>query len=117
VSDSITLNTGVVMVSFNVSELQSKYAAVIEEATTGKDIALVRHGKNVVAMQKFDRYLEDQKEVLRAKVLDKKIERLEARMALLVAGGPSLAEVRRLDESSDMTPAEAIAQLRARRAQ
>lgn len=114
-SGSITLATGVEMVSYNVSELQSKYTSVIDEATSGKDVAIVRHGKNVVAMQEFDRYLESQKEALRAKDLDKKLERMEAQVALLLAGGPSLAEVRQTPESADLTPEEAIAQLRARR--
>jgi prevent-host-death family protein len=111
----LKLYSGAEMVSHNISELQSKYSVLVEEALSGKDVAIVKRGKNVVALQSFDKYLELQNEAGRARELDVQVQQLQARLDLLLAGGPSLQEVRESPEDDDMDAAGFLAELQAER--
>lgn len=112
----LKLHSGAEMVSHNISELQSKYTVLVDEALSGKDVAIVKRGKNVVAMQAFDKYLELQNEAVKARALEGQVQQLQARLDLALAGGPSLQEVRKSPEDEDLDGADFLAELRAERA-
>ncbi len=91
----MTLKSGAEAVTHKVSDLQRKYKELVDAVLTGKDVILTRNGEQVAALVDIGRYIDAQDKAAKAESLAHKIEILEAKLDLALAGGPALAEVRK----------------------
>lgn len=92
---TITLNSGAEMIAHKVTDLQRNYTKLIKEAKGGVDVVLTNRGDQEVTLIEFKRYIHLQNEVVEKRQLEEENKRLRAAYGLLVAGGPSLAEMKR----------------------
>lgn len=90
----VRLNSGAEMVTHKVTDLQRNYPKLIKEAKEGKDVVLTSRGDQEVAMVEFKRYVHLQNLEADRKRLEDENHRLRAAYSLLVAGGPSLADMK-----------------------
>lgn len=108
----MTLKSGAEAVTHKVSDLQRKYKELVEEVQTGKDVILTRNGEQVAALVDIGRYIEAQSKAAESDELAHRVEVLEAKLDLAMAGGAPLAGARK---QLGLTPEEAIARLQQKR--
>ena len=114
---TLVLSSGTKAVTRKVSDLQRAYKEVLEDVRAGNDVLLTRTGEEVAAVVDIERYLSVQTKAAQAEELQRKIEVLEARLALALAGGPTLAEAReRAAREPGKTAAEVKEAVKMRRA-
>ena len=91
---TLVLSSGTSAVTRKVSDLQRCYKEVLEDVMAGHDVLLTRTGEEIAAVVDIERYLSVQAKAATAEDLQRKVELLETRLELALAGGPSLAEAR-----------------------
>ena len=114
---TLILSSGTSAVTRKVSDLQRCYKEVLEDVMAGHDVLLTRTGEEVAAVVDIERYLSVQSKAALAEELQRRVELLEARLELALAGGPSLAQAReRAKREPGKTAADVKASVRGRMA-
>jgi len=117
VASPLTLKSGAKMTSRKVTDLQRRAKEVVDEAIGGVDVLLSKNGAPVVAMVAIEKYIETQDQAAKSDELSVENAQLRAKLRLLVAGGPSLEDVRREAAGKPrISSAEMLERARARQA-
>lgn len=113
----LTLEGGTPTVIHKVSELQTGYKGIIDEVLEGKNVLLARRSEPLVMMVDFESFRETLARAAQTDELSLKLELLQAKLDLALAGGPTLREARqRARANPGLTVAETRAELKRRRA-